>query len=658
MKFNLSSINTQNIKKGLDYIKNNGLNGVMSRVRYKMSGPGAGYNEWYKNVHRADAEELERQRETSFAYEPTISILVPVYMTSERMLRAMIESVQAQTYGKWQLCIADGSPAEANVGSNMNLSGQSVRIAGSDAGNVTGNADEDNSGNSIIQEQDGVVFERTYSRTTERIISQYMAGDDRISYRMLDENLGISENTNRALEMATGEYIALLDHDDVLAEDALYCVVQALQEEKYDALYSDEDKMSEDGNKFSDPALKPDFSPDLLRAHNYITHFFVAKRSLAVGVGGFHREYDGAQDYDFILRCSENALSIKHIPRVLYHWRISNTSVAADPHSKEYAREAGRLALAEHLKRMGYYATVAHTDMWGIYKVTYETLGNPILSIVMPGGKDIALMKKCLMPLYEKARYSNFEIIIVDNIKNISQEKSVYYHKLESKRKNVKVVSYEGTDGISGIRNHGASFAAGDYILFLDSNIEIIDPTAIGEMLGICMRGEDVGAVGGTIYDDRNITCYEGMAIGVNGPYSIMYKGVRKDDFGYLMHNRVNFDCSAVSASCLMVRKSLFDKVGGFSDKFRTELVDIDFCLRLRELNKLIVCAADAGWSCHTVTTAGAQAAKETPFAESEEALAKREEDLFHILWAQILKDGDPYYNPNFIRNGDLFALK
>jgi len=610
MKFDFSSINAQNIKKGIGYIKENGLNGVMSRVRYKMNGIGNAYNTWFKN-NEPDEEEYAAQRSTKFEYAPLISILVPVYMTPEKLLRDMIDSVVNQTYPNWQLCIVDGS-------------GKSDTLEWLE---------------------------------TERVIRQYMETDKRICYKRLNENYGISGNTNKALEIANGEYIALLDHDDVLTEDALFHMVTALQTEKYDVLYSDEDKMSTDGNKFMDPAFKPDFSPELLRAHNYITHFLVVKRSLALAVEGFHSEYDGAQDYDFVLRCTENTTSIKHISRILYHWRINDTSVAADPRKKEYAKEAGRSALADHLKRMGYYATATHTDMWGIYKVTYDTPGNPLLSIVIPGGEDVAIAQKCLKPLFENSRYSNFEIIIVDSGIGRDREILRFYHKFCSTRKNVRVVSYIDTDGIAGIRNYGASLAKGDYILFLANNIQITDPVSINEMLGLCMSNNKVGIVGGCIYDTNDIICHEGLAVGLNGMFSHLYKGIKKGDFGYLMHNRVNANYSAVSASCLMIKKSQFEKLGGFSDKFKTELVDIDFCLKARELNKWVVCAADSSWRCHKVSNEIVIAGKSFPYEQMDDTTIKREEDLFGILWSNILKQGDPYYNLNFNRKGEPFTL-
>lgn len=632
MKFSLSSINAQNIKKGMNYIRYNGLGGVWSRVKYKMSGPGLNYNSWYKENHEADAEELERQRETTFSYEPVISILVPVYKTPELILRAMIESVCNQTYGKWQLCIVDGSGAELSKDESSYVVAEE------------------------IEEAESI----KYRLDTERIVHEYMENESRIDYQILDENLGISENTNKALQLAVGDYIALLDHDDVLTEDALYYIVEALQEEKYDALYSDEDKISEDGSRYSDPAFKPDFSIDLLRAHNYITHLFVAKRELAIKLGGFRKEYDGAQDYDFILRCCENIYSdnlgatvrIKHIPRVLYHWRINNTSVASNPHKKEYAKEAGKKALADHIKRMGVYATVAHTDMWGIYKVNYDTPGNPFISIVLPGGDDMATMKRCINPLFEKTRYSNFEIIIVcAKLDNPAMPK--FYSDLERQRKNIRVVSNVDLQSMSAIRNYGASLANGDYILFLDNNTEIIDSTAIGEMLGVCMRKE-VGAVGGTLYTDSNATFHKGIAVGINGVGTYLYQGVKKGEFGYLMHNRVNENFSALSASCLLVKKEIFQAVGGFSEKFQTDIADIDFGLRICQYNKLLVGVADAGWYYHKPT----QPIKiEAKAREEAEQLACQEEELFSILWSQQLSSGDPYYNPNFKKEGAPFTL-
>ncbi len=599
MKFNLSAINTTNIKKGISYIRENGFDGIASRVRYKMQGPGLAYNGWFKEVHAPGEEELELQRNTSFAYRPLISVLVPIYETPERYLRDMIESVVNQTYGNWQLVLVDGSKRDNGI------------------------------------------------PHTEEVTREYITDNRKIVYAPLEKNLGIAMNTNMAINYSIGEYITLLDHDDLLTPDALFSVVKALQEEKYDVLYSDEDKISEDGSRVSDPAFRPDFSIDLLRAHNYITHLFVVKRKLLLEVGGFDSEYDGAQDYDLALKCSEKTKSIKHIPRVLYHWRINDKSVALNPHKKEYAKEAGKRALQEHLKRCGCYATVNHTDMWGMYKVSYDTPGNPLLSIVIPGGNDRTIIEKCIGPLFEKTRYSDFELIIVNPYSDDNMLQK-FYARLEATRKNIRVVEYDGTPGNILMRNFGAAKARGDYILFLDYGIEKLDVTSVKEMLGHCMR-KDVGVVGGAIFGDNGATISQGIAVGINGPFCHLYKGIKKGDFGYLMHNRVNANYSAVSGACMMVKTELFKGVGGFSEKFKTELADVDFCLRIREHGYLVVGVADATW--HFYSEADKKTGDYNTYFE-------REKGLFEILWSNIINNGDPYYNPNFTRDGDYHDIK
>lgn len=599
MKFDLSAINTVNIKKGISYIRENGLDGIASRVRYKLQGPGLNYNAWYRDSHKPTPEELEEQRMNSFAYRPLVSILVPIYETPERYLRDMIQSVVDQTYGNWQLVLVDGSKRE-----------------------------------------DGVPH-------TETIIREYMTEGRNIVYAPLEKNLGIAMNTNMAFNYSTGDYITLLDHDDRLTKDALFSVVSALQDERYDVLYSDEDKISEDGSRVSDPAFKPDFSIDLLRAHNYITHLFVVKRKLLLDVGGFDSEYDGAQDYDLALKCSERTKRIKHISRVLYHWRINDKSVALNPHKKEYAKDAGKRALQAHIERSGCFATVAHTDMWGMYKVSYDTPGNPLLSIVIAGGNNRDIMERCIGPLFEKTRYSDFELIIVNPYSddNIMQK---FYARLEGARKNIRVLEYDGAPGVVRMRNFGAAKAKGDYILFLDYGMEKIEVTAVKEMLGHCMRS-DVGVVGGAIFDDKGVTISQGIAVGVNGPFCHLYKGIRKGDFGYLMHNHVNANYSAVSGSCMMVKTELFRGIGGFSEKFTTELADVDFCLRISGHGYLIVGVADATWHLYND-------AYNKP--DDYDTYFKREAGLFEILWSNILTEGDPYYNPNFAKDGDYHDIK
>lgn len=620
MKFDLRAINTDSIKKGLNYIKFNGIEGVVSKVKYKMSGPGLSYNGWYKEVHEADEEVLISQRETEFAYAPKISILVSVYMTPEFFLRAMIESVQKQTYANWELCIVDGSQA---VDTRTDIPGEQS------------------------------VYEQVYSRETEKTIHQYADNDERIRYILLDENRGICDNTNQALEMATGDYIALLDHDDVLTEDALYQIVAALNTYPAEILYSDEDKMSEDGTKYSDPAFKTRFNMDLLRCYHYMGNFLVVKSDLARRVGGFRKEYDAVRDYDFVLRCCEMLFreqwdmiynKIVHIPRVLYHTRLHARTTDTYLRKKEQSDAAGKKALTEHLQRLGYFATVSLTDRKGIYHVIYDTPGNPLLSIVVTSGGNPEILEKCLMPLFERTRYSNFEIMIVDG--EVDNEMLTYYRKLEMMHKNMRVVICRDKKGLAAKRNYGASFAKGDYILFLDGNVEIMESTAISEMIGCCMRDE-IGAAGGMLYAENGATVSSGIVIRGDGMFMDVYRGVRKGVYGYLMHNRMNCDYSAVSAACLMVKKKLFDALGGFQTDLSEGLSEVDFCLKIWEQQKIVVSVAGAGWCRHIHGAPGKQTEP-----QSEEWTARMLE-----AHANYLEKGDPYYNQNFATKGEPFAL-
>ncbi|MCM1083856.1 MAG: glycosyltransferase [Clostridium sp.] len=609
------------IKKGWDYLKNNGMNGVMSQVRYKLSGPGPAYNGWYKEVHEGDEEAFALQRKAHFRYEPVISIIVPVYLTPEFYLRSMIASVQAQTYKNWQLCLVDGSQ------------GESIH---------------DNGGNKLS------AYDRMHGLETEKIVRQYMLEDDRISYQLLQENKGISENANTAIAMSTGDYIAVLAHDDILTEDALYYVVEALNEYKYELIYSDEDKMSEDGSKYSQPAFKPDFSIDLLRSYNYISHLLVVERNLAMECGGFRSEFDEAWSYDFILRCCEKTQEIKHIPRVLYHKRITGKS-ADNAAKQELEKEAGKSALASHIARCKLYATVTLPNVKEPYKVVYETPGNPFLSIIIPGNKNTALLEKCIRPLFEYARYSNFEIIIVDY--DGEDEKMLkFYQRMERQRKNITVVLDKKSNTPGKLRNFGASHAKGDYLLFLDSNTELIEPASIGEMLGICMR-QEVGVVSGITYNENNMINSAGIIVGLNGSYDYIYRGMRKGEPGYLMNNLANRNCSAVSSRCMLVKAGLFNILKGFSSDYMSRLADIDFCLRVREMNYIIVCAARAAWQVHPDPVSLTSELAHMP-KERMQGHFRGEENIFRNLWSYIMENGDPYYNINFTREGSPFTLQ
>ena len=349
-------INKKNIEKGINHIRKHGVKGLKEYIVSRVNASAMPYGEWFE-LNKPTKEELEKQKKVKFEFEPKISIIVPTYKTPINFLREMIDSVVDQTYSNWELCIADGSEGDAAV---------------------------------------------------EAELEKYAKQDDRIKYTLLEKNEGISGNTNAALELATGEYVGLFDHDDILAPNALYEVVKALQEKEYDILYTDEDKITGDGKEHNDPNFKPDFSMDLFCSHNYITHFFVVKTNIIKEIGGFRPEYDGSQDYDLMFRCIENADSIKHIPMILYHWRIHMNSVAGDPASKMYAYDAGKRAIEDHFKRIGVKAKVEHTGLWGMYHVIYETPGNPLVSIIIPNKDHTDDLDKCVKSIINKNKVKLF----------------------------------------------------------------------------------------------------------------------------------------------------------------------------------------------------------------------------------------------------------
>ena len=581
-------LNMKNIKKGIGYISKNGFKGLKEYVVTRVNSQGMPYNEWFE-LHKPSKEELEKERKVEFDYAPKISIIVPTYKTPINFLRDMIDSVIDQTYSNWELCIADGSEGDMAV---------------------------------------------------EAELKRYSEQDSRIRYRLLEKNEGISGNTNAALEMTEGEYVGLFDHDDILAPNALYEVVNALQEKKYDILYTDEDKITGDGKEHNDPNFKPDFSMDLFRSDNYITHFFVVKTEIIKGIGGFRAEYDGSQDYDLMFRCIENSENIKHIPMILYHWRIHMNSVAGDPSSKMYAYEAGKKAIEDHLKRMGIKATVEHVGLWGMYHVIYDTPGDPLISIVIPNKDHVDDLDKCIQSILTKSIYKNYEFVIVEN--NSEEQKTFeYYEKIQKKHDNITVVTWEKGFNYSAINNYGVQFTKGDYLLFLNNDTEMITETALSELLGCCMR-EDVGAVGAKLLYSDDTVQHAGVVIGFGGYAGHVNMGIKRDDYGYMVRARINCNYSAVTAACMMTKKSLFEQVGGFDEQFVVACNDVDYCLKIRELDKWVIYNAFSEWYHYESKSRG--------YEDTPEKLKRFEGEVekFQKKWPEILEKGDPFYNPNF----------
>lgn len=574
-----------NIKKGLLYMKHFGPKEFWIRLTERFQADDVDYEEWYKN-HKPTMEELQRQRDTEFEYEPLISILVPVYNTPEEFLKQMIQSVRKQTYGKWELCIANANPANETVAEILRISSTK---------------------------------------------------DERIKVKDVPENEGIAQNTNAALAIATGDYIGLLDHDDLLTPDALYEVVKAINEnDRPQVLYSDEDKVTMDLSEHFQPHMKPDYNKDLLRSNNYITHFFVADRTLVEEVGGEDGEYNGAQDYDLILKCTERAKGIAHIPRILYHWRVHKASTADNPASKMYAFDAGKRAIEDHLKRCGEIGKVSHEKDLGFYRVKYQVQGSPLISIIIPNKDQVESLDKCLESI-EKSSYKNYEIIIVEN-NSTEDETFAYYKKIESDK--IRIVYWSDEFNYSAINNFGVKHARGDYLLLLNNDVEVITTDWLEELTANCQR-KDVGIVGARLYYPDDTIQHAGIVIGIGGVAGALFVGMPRMFTGYLHKAAIQQDLSAVTAACMMVKRSVYEELGGLEEELKVAFNDVDFCLRAREKGYLVV--YDPNVELYHFES------KSRGMEDSKEKIRRFQNEIEYMRshWLELLKKGDPMYNPN-----------
>lgn len=583
----LKKLNPYTIKKGFRYLKHYGPKEFWIRLHERFEPEEVPYGPWYE-AYVPDEAELEKQRKHHFSYEPLISVAVPAFRTPETFLIQMIESLLDQTYGNWELCIANGSPEDTVM---------------------------------------------------KGVLDEYMKKDSRIRVSELSENKGIAGNTNAALEMARGEFVGLLDHDDLLAPNALYEVARALDSDRtLDAVYTDEDKVTTELDEHFQPHLKPDFNLDLLRSNNYICHFFVVRCSVVEKAGGFRQEFDGAQDHDFIFRCVETAGKVGHIPEILYHWRTHKASTADNPASKMYAFDAGKRAIEAHLERTGTAGVVTHTPDLGFFRVKYPVQGSPLVSIIIPNKDEKETLKTCIESIQEKTEYDNYEIIIVEN--NSTTEEIFQYYKELSQDPRIRLLRWKKEFNYSAINNYGVSHAKGEYLLFLNNDVKVITPGWIKEMLGVCQRPE-VGAVGvKLIYPDNTIQ-HAGCVIGIGGIAGHMFVDMPANRTGYLHKASILQDMSAVTAACMMMKKTAFEEAGGFTEKLSVAFNDVDLCLKVRKNEKLIVYDPYVQLYHMESKTRGAE--------DSTEKVRRFQEEIEYMRcqWIDILKKGDPYYNKN-----------
>lgn len=644
----LALLNWETVEVSWEYLKEHGFGALWKKGIHKIQGiqEDYEYSEWWKATKTTD-EELARQRETAgdFAVKPKFSIVIPVYKTPERFLRRMLESIQQQTYGNFEVCLVDAT------------------------------------------EYQGLKWMREDGKRPKDVLTEFAAADPRFIWKPLDRNLGISENTNAAIRMATGDYIVLADHDDELTPDALYECTKAINEHPgLKVIYSDEDKIDFESAYLFEPHFKTDYNPDLLRSVNYICHLFVAERKLMdeiaetnlAGEKVYERSaYDGAQDYDLILRCCERAdaisreevkahgfseedqqrlkdgvftsANIYHVRKVLYHWRSHQLSTASNPEAKLYAFDAGKKAIYDHCKRVGLpIRTVEDGITYGIYHTIYDN-ENPLISVIIPNKDHTEDLDKAIRSLL-KGNYQNLEFIVVEN-NSTKPETWEYYDKIQKELPCVKVVKWAEGFNFSAINNFGVQYARGDYYLFLNNDIEMIAPDSISEMIGYVQR-EDVGICGARLlYPDGTIQ-HAGVVMGFGGMAGHCFIGIHNDENTYMHRAKCIQDYSAVTAACMLVRKDVFTEVHGFTEEYAVAFNDIDFCMKVRAANKKVVYNPYAEFYHYESKSRGAEDTPEKVkrFNAETERLARN--------WTRIIKEGDPYYHPALTLRKSNFVLR
>ncbi len=558
------------------------------------------YDRWLaeNQVRRAD---LQRMRDALpvLASRPRFSVLMPVYDPPERFLREAIESVLGQAYPEWELCIADDASPSPHV---------------------------------------------------RAVLEEYAAGDRRIKLVFRERNGHIAATSNSALALATGEFVALLDHDDLLSGDALFEVALALNTHPgTDIVYSDEDKIDAEGRR-SEPYFKPDWSPDSLLSRNYVSHLGVYRRSLVEELGGFRVGFEGSQDYDLILRASERTNRVVHVPRVLYHWRSHEASTAQAREHKTYAYDAAVRALDEALARRGEAArVVTRADVPGIYTVRYAVAAAERVSIIVPTRDHGADVDVCLQSVFERSTYANIEVVLLDNGSTERESLDTFGRWLEREPERLKLVRYDVPFNFSRINNHAAGHASGSYLLFLNNDTEVITPDWIEAMLEQAQRPA-IGAVGAKLlYDDRTVQ-HAGVIIGLGGVAGHSHKHYPSDAPGYFYGLQTVNNVSAVTAACMMVRRAVFDEAGGFDETLAIAFNDVDFCLRVRDAGHRNVYLPHVELYHHESKSRG----PETTPEKMERFL--REQRLMRERW-QTDRLPDPYYNRNLTLQTEDYAI-
>lgn len=582
------------LKKGINYARTHGVKKAIRRVKLELKPGSIDYAEWISRHEKPDLKE-QRKEAQGFAYRPLISILMPVYNVEIKWLEKCIDSVLDQTYDHWELCISDDASTDPAI---------------------------------------------------RKCLESYQAKDDRIKVVFRKENGHISLATNSALEIAEGEFIALLDNDDELPPFALYEVAKVLNvHPELDVIYSDEDKIDADGNRF-DPHFKADWSPDTLMGNNYISHLGVYRTSIVKELGGFRKGYEGSQDYDLVLRVTEQipADHIYHIDRVLYHWRTIPGSTASNGEAKSYIYDSGVKALTDALSRRNIKGSVRPGRISGFYEIAYDVLQEDLVSVIIPTKNGYEDLKTCVDSIIEKTSYSNYEIIIADNGSTDPKMQELFAEYKHQLKDRFIVELIDIPFNYSRINNLAAEKANGKYFLFLNNDTEVIEPDWMTVMVSYA-QFDRIGCVGAKLFYPDDTTQHAGVLLGIGGVAGHALNNYDRTHCGYFGRLVIDVNYLAVTAACMMVKAADFNAVNGFDETLEVAFNDVDLCLKVYELGRYNVYAHQAELYHFESKSRGYE---DTP--EKQRRFAgeiKKMQDK----WPSYIAH-DPFYNDNLTKEG------
>lgn len=592
------------LARGLGIARRSGLKGLAAALRTAEATGGLGapdYRTWIERHDALTADDLDRLRRKveALAHKPLISVLMPVYNTPARLLQEAIDSVRAQVYENWELCIADDCSTRKHV---------------------------------------------------RRILEENARSDQRIKVVWRKANGHIAHASNSAFELASGEWVAMMDHDDVLRPNALAEVALELNRHpQAEIVYSDEDKLDAKGNRY-DPYFKPDFSRELFRSQNYLNHLTVHRAANIRAVGGWRPGFEGSQDYDLNLRVFERikAENIRHIPKVLYHWRAVQGSTALTGSEKEYAYEAGRRALQEHVERMGLPAEVDAAPDTPFYRMRFSIKGRPpLVSLIIPVRDKAELLRNCITSIREKTTYPNYEIVVVDN-GSVEPETLEYFEALKAS-KEARVIVYDKPFNFSAINNFAVKKAKGSIVGLINNDIEVISPDWLTEMVSWAVQPE-VGCVGAKLYYSNDTVQHAGIILGVGGVAGHSHKYFPRDAQGSFSRLKLAQNLSAVTAACVIVRKRVYEEVGGMDEEnLKIAFNDVDFCLKMRAAGYVHVWTPYAELYHHESLSRGTE--------DSPDKVKRFQSEVFHMQKKWALTP-DPYYSVNLTLDREDFSLK